>query len=99
MDGTGFELGSMVYDGDSSGYCGITDFTRFPPDMILLGALTVLLMFNILTPDQALIGFSNEGMLPWSPVYSGSVLRKPRSRHTCTECWASPNQYKTLNYG
>src|SRR5690606_4571759 len=48
---------------------GLLIFTRFPPDMILLGALTVLLMFNILTPDQALIGFSNEGMLTVGVLY------------------------------
>jgi di/tricarboxylate transporter len=34
-----------------------------PPDIVLVGGLTVLLAFGVLTPAEALAGFSNEGML------------------------------------
>ncbi len=33
------------------------------PDMIVFSVLTIFLIFGILTPDEALVGFSNEGML------------------------------------
>ncbi|WP_017756531.1 SLC13 family permease [Calidifontibacillus oryziterrae] len=33
------------------------------PDMIVFGTVTIFLLFGILTPEEALRGFSNEGML------------------------------------
>ncbi|MFN2377636.1 MAG: SLC13 family permease [Candidatus Binatia bacterium] len=33
------------------------------PDLVLVGAMTLLMLFGILTPAQAIEGFSNEGML------------------------------------
>lgn len=38
-------------------------FTQLAPDMVLMAALTLLLISNILTPTEALSGFSNEGMV------------------------------------
>lgn len=38
-------------------------FTKKPADLILLGGLTVLLFSGILSPEEALSGFSNEGMI------------------------------------
>lgn len=37
--------------------------TRFGADLILIGAVTLLLLAGVLTPDEALKGMSNEGMV------------------------------------
>ncbi len=39
------------------------------PDVILLGALTVLLVCGVLTPQQALAGLANEGMVTVGVLY------------------------------
>ncbi len=39
------------------------------PDMILLGALTILLVSGILTPHEALAGLANEGMVTVGVLY------------------------------
>ncbi len=36
---------------------------RVPPDITLMGGLTLLLVSGIITPEQALVGFANEGMI------------------------------------
>jgi di/tricarboxylate transporter len=38
-------------------------FTRKPADLILLGGLTVLLVAGVLSPNEALAGFGNEGLV------------------------------------
>ena len=38
-------------------------FTRFAPDIILMGGVTTLLVLGVLNPQEALSGFSNEGMI------------------------------------
>lgn len=48
---------------------GLLFFSRFPPDTILLGGLTILLLVGILTPAEALKGFSNEGMITVGVLY------------------------------
>jgi di/tricarboxylate transporter len=42
---------------------GLLAFTRAAPDLVLLGALTLLLISNIISPVEALAGFANEGMI------------------------------------
>jgi len=37
--------------------------TRLAPDVVLMGGLTLLLVTGVLTPDQALSGLANEGMV------------------------------------
>jgi di/tricarboxylate transporter len=37
-------------------------FSRIPADAILIGGVCVLLVLNIITPEEALVGMSNEGM-------------------------------------
>ena len=37
--------------------------TRLPPDVILLGGLTLLLVAGVITPAQALMGLANPGMV------------------------------------
>ena len=37
-------------------------FTRFAPDVILMGGVSFLLIIGVLTPGEALSGFANEGM-------------------------------------
>ena len=38
-------------------------FTRRPADLVLFGGVTVLLLMGVLTPEEALSGLSNEGMV------------------------------------
>ena len=38
-------------------------FTRYAPDVLLMGGVTVLLVAGVLSPTQALSGFSNEGTI------------------------------------
>ncbi len=38
-------------------------FTRYAPDIILMGGVTFLLVLGVLTPTEALSGFANEGMI------------------------------------
>lgn len=38
-------------------------FTRYAPDVILMGGVTFLLVLGVLTPAEALSGFANEGMI------------------------------------
>ena len=42
---------------------------RAPPDITLLGGLTLLLVSGVLTPAQALAGFANEGMVTVGVLY------------------------------
>lgn len=73
---------------------GLLVFSRFPADAILCGAVCLLLVFNILTPGEALSGLSNEGMATVAVLYvvargllqtgvvgwlSQSVLGRPKS--------------------
>lgn len=41
---------------------GFLAFTRLGPDVVLMGALTILLTTGVIGPDAALAGFANEGM-------------------------------------
>ncbi|MBL1432632.1 MAG: SLC13 family permease [Gammaproteobacteria bacterium] len=38
-------------------------FTRYAPDIILMGGVTFLLVLGVITPKEALSGFANEGMI------------------------------------
>lgn len=42
---------------------GLLALTSLPADMILLGGLTVFIVTGIISPESALSGFSNEGMI------------------------------------
>ena len=44
-------------------------FTRVGPDLLLLGALTVLITLGVLSPAEGLAGFANEGMLAIAAFY------------------------------
>ncbi|WP_136246806.1 SLC13 family permease [Halomonas borealis] len=43
--------------------------TRISPDVILMGALAVLVVSGILTPSEALVGFSNPGVMTIATLY------------------------------
>lgn len=43
--------------------------TRISPDIIMSAGLTLLLVFGILSPQEALAGFANEGMLTVAVLY------------------------------
>jgi len=42
---------------------------RGAPDIVTSAALTLLLLFGVVTPGEALVGFSNEGMLTVAVLY------------------------------
>ncbi len=48
---------------------GLLAYKSHAPDVILLGALTALLVTGILTPQQALAGLANEGMVTVGILY------------------------------
>lgn len=48
---------------------GLLALNRFSPDLILMAGLTLLLLSGIVTPAQALAGFSNEGMVTVAVLY------------------------------
>jgi di/tricarboxylate transporter len=48
---------------------GLLASNRFPPDLVLMAGLTLLLLSGLITPTEALIGFSNEGMATVAVLY------------------------------
>ena len=44
-------------------------FTRYSADLVLMAGLTLLVLFGILKPSEALAGFSNEGMATVGIMY------------------------------
>lgn len=42
---------------------------NYPADVVFLSVLTIIIIFGIITPAQALVGFSNEGMLTVAALY------------------------------
>jgi len=48
---------------------GMLAFTRYPADAIMMAGLTLLLLTGVLTPEQALSGLSNEGMVTVGVLY------------------------------
>ncbi|HEX7005387.1 MAG TPA: SLC13 family permease [Trueperaceae bacterium] len=44
-------------------------FTRMAPDMVALLGMTLLLLCGVLTPEQAFIGFANEGVITIGALY------------------------------
>jgi len=58
-----FSLGVVVF-------CfGMFVWGRAAPDVVTSAGLTLLILFDVLTPAEALIGFSNEGMLTVAVLY------------------------------
>ena len=48
---------------------GLLTFTRVSPDIILSAGLTLLLVFGILTPEEAFSGFANPGVITVGVLY------------------------------
>ncbi|KRT56037.1 SLC13 family permease [endosymbiont of Ridgeia piscesae] len=48
---------------------GMMAFTRVSPDLITSAALTLLLLAGVVSPEQALAGFANQGMLTVAVLY------------------------------
>jgi di/tricarboxylate transporter len=77
------------------GLClGLLATNRYPPDVVMVGGLTLLLLSGVITPADALSGLSNEGMVTVAVLYvvvsglqetggtswvSQAVLGRPRS--------------------
>ena len=52
-------------------------FSQVTPDVILIGAVTMLLLVGILTPGEALAGMSNEGMITVGVLFVvGAAVRE-----------------------
>jgi di/tricarboxylate transporter len=73
---------------------GTLALTRYSPDIVMVGGLTLLLVAGVLSPEQALAGLANEGMVTVGVLYvvvaglrdtggidwiAHSVLGRPRS--------------------
>ena len=43
--------------------------TRYSPDIVMVGGLSLLLLAGVLTPEQALSGLANEGMVTVGVLY------------------------------
>lgn len=69
-------------------------FSRRGPDVVLMGGLSILLVFGVVTPRQAFSGFSNEGVVTVGVLYivatglretggiwaiAGALFRRPKS--------------------
>ena len=48
---------------------GLLSFTRIAADIIFAGGLTLLLLLNIISPAEALAGFSNQGVITVGVLY------------------------------
>ena len=48
---------------------GLLAFTRFATDIVLMGGLTLLLVAGVLTPEQALGGLANEGVVTVAALF------------------------------
>lgn len=48
---------------------GLLVITRVAADVVFLSGLTVLILSQVVTPSEALVGFSNEGMLTVAALY------------------------------
>ncbi|MCU0841677.1 MAG: SLC13 family permease [Thiobacillaceae bacterium] len=48
---------------------GLLARNRYPPDVVMLGGLTLLLLAGVITPGDALSGLSNEGMVTVAVLY------------------------------
>jgi len=48
---------------------GLLALTRIGPDLVMLGGLTLLLTAGVLTPEQALAGFANEGVVTVAALF------------------------------
>ena len=48
---------------------GLLAFTRVAPDLIFLGAVTLLLTFQVITPREAFSGVANEGVITVAVLY------------------------------
>lgn len=48
---------------------GLLVFTRIGPDLVFVGGLTLLLVAGVLTPSEALAGFSNPGLASVAVLY------------------------------
>lgn len=56
---------------------GLLTFTRISADIIMSAGLTILLLVGIVSPNEALSGFSNQGMLTVAVLYIvASALRE-----------------------
>lgn len=48
---------------------GMLIFTRIAPDVLLIGGVTILLLFQVITPEEALAGMANQGMITVGVLY------------------------------
>lgn len=80
-------------------------FTRWSPDIVLLGAVVVLMVGGVLGPEQALAGFSNPGLLTVAALFVvaagvretgavaqlvGVLLGRPKTLHSALARLVAP---------
>jgi di/tricarboxylate transporter len=56
---------------------GLLIFSQMPPDIVLVGAVVLLMLLGILSPGEALAGMSNEGMITVAVLFIiGAAVRE-----------------------
>ncbi|MEE8555167.1 MAG: SLC13 family permease [bacterium] len=67
---------------------GLLVFTHIPPDIVLVGGLTLLLVSGVLTPAEALAGLSNPGMVTVAILFVvGAGLRETGAIQRIAQRW------------
>ena len=57
---------------------GLLTLTSIGPDLVMLAGLTLLLVLGVVTPDQAMAGFANEGVVTIGILFVVAAgLRRP----------------------
>ena len=51
-------------------------FSKISPDVVFVGGLTLIIVFGIIPVEEALVGFSNEGMLTVAALYVVAIGMK-----------------------
>ncbi|MCH4565520.1 SLC13 family permease [Halomonas sp. EGI 63088] len=62
-------IAALLTQGTVLAVLGTLAFTRIAPDVILMAAMAFLVISGILTPGEALVGFSNPGVMTIATLY------------------------------
>jgi hypothetical protein len=71
---------------------GLLTFSRIAPDVVMLGAVTLLLTLGIVSEKDAFVGFANEGMLTSSLLLPREYGKPERWPFWLKGYWGNPSQ-------
>lgn len=80
---------------------GLLASNHYPPDVVMLRGLTLLLLAGVITPADALSGLSNEGMVTVAVLYVVvSGLQETGVRCASRNpCWDGRERWRGRNCG